>query len=484
MSGPALLSTAAGFGAALLIGMRLATAQTAPDPAPAAAAPAERQTPVPAQTGTGTGAAKTAGILQRDKVLGTLGGVRTKLEEYGVTLGLTEASEVLGNVTGGRATGLVYEGLTTASLDFDLEKSIGLSGGTARVSALQIHGRGLSSNYVDNLNVTSSIEATRATRLFEFWYQQSFLGGRVDVRLGQQSADLEFATSSYAGLFINSSFGWPTSSAVNLPAGGPAYPLATLGARLRVKPIDPVTVLLGVFNGSPSGIGTGDPQGRRNSSGTAFRLNDGVFVIGEAQYATNKGEGATGLPGTYKLGAWYNSNAFTNQFFTGSAVGAAAPGAISPRSAQGDWSIYAVADQLVWRAADVKDGGVGVFARAAGSPGDRNLIDVFVDAGVTYNGIFGRDNDTLGLGVGLARISDTPRAADRATRLLTGVYTPTRSSEVILELTYQAQLIPSVQVQPVFQYVVRPRGGVPNPDHPERRLGDAAILGVRSTLTF
>jgi hypothetical protein len=33
------------------------------------------------------------------------------------------------------------------------------------ISAFQIHGRGLSTNNINNLNVTSGIEATRATRL-------------------------------------------------------------------------------------------------------------------------------------------------------------------------------------------------------------------------------------------------------------------------------------------------------------------------------
>lgn len=449
---------------ALLALSGAASAQVAPEPGSATppGAPAERQTPEPAQTGAGT-----QGFWERDKALGSIGGVRTGLDQYGISLGLLETDEVLGNVTGGRRTGAVYEGLTTASVDVDLEKAIGLAGGTVRVSAFQIHGRGLSGNNVGNLNAISSIEATRATRLFELWYQQAFLGGRLDIKLGQQSADLEFATSTYAGLFVNASFGWPTLFAVDLPAGGPSYPLAALGARLRVRPAEPLTLLLGMFNGSPSAPGDGDPQGRRNPSGTGFRLSDGVFVIGEAQYAINGGEGAPGLPGTYKVGAWYNSNAFASPF------------SADVRAARGNWSVYAVADQLVWRPAGARDGGIGVFVRAMGAPGDRNQVNVFVDAGATYKGVFGRDNDTVGLGVGWARISGTARAGDAAAGLAT-----VRSSEAVLELSYQAQLAPWLQVQPLFQYVFNPGGGIPNPDRPQKRLGDAAVFGVRSTITF
>jgi hypothetical protein len=48
------------------------------------------------------------------------------------------------------------------------------------------------------------------------------LGGKVDVKVGQQSANLEFMTSQYSGLFINASFGWSILAAVDLPSGGPA----------------------------------------------------------------------------------------------------------------------------------------------------------------------------------------------------------------------------------------------------------------------
>jgi porin len=270
--------------------------------------------PAPEQTGTDAqpGAAPT-GFWDRSNLLGDAGGLRTTLDGYGISLGLSETSEVLGNPTGGRAQGTIYEGLTEMTVGIDLGKAIGLPGGIFNVSALQIHGRGLSTNNIDNLMTVSNIEADPSTDLYELWYQQSFFGGKMDVKIGQQSADLEFMVTQYGGLFINSSFGWPELPSADLPSGGATYPLATPGVRLRVQPTDSLTVLLGVFNGSPAGLGSGDPQ-LRNPSGTDFNMNSGVFVIGEVHYAINQEDGAKGLPGTYKLGAWYNSNAFPNEY--------------------------------------------------------------------------------------------------------------------------------------------------------------------------
>ncbi len=441
--------------------------------------PAAREGPTPGKADAGV---EGTGVWERPNLLGDMGGLRSALGRIGVSLGLTETSEILGNPTGGRKTGAVYEGAIELSLGIDLAKAVGLQGGLFNVSAWQIHGRGLSTNDIDNLQVVSTIEADRATRLFELWYQQSFLGGKLDIRAGQLAADQEFMISQYATLFVNSGFGWPTLPAIDLPAGGPAYPLATPGVRLRALPNERTTLLLGVFNGNPAANGSvSDPQ-LRNPSGANLRFQ-GTFAIAEAQYAVNQGEGATGLPATFRFGGWYNSNAFTDQFFTASGISAAGPGSVPPSSHRGDWSLYGVLDQLVYRPTGAKEGGVGVFLRAMGAPANRNQLVAFVDAGVSWKGPFGRANDSVGIGVGWARISGDAIAADRMLAASNG-HTPVQGAETMIELTYQAQLAPWWQVQPDFQYILRPGGGILNPDGSGRVVGSAAVLGLRTNVTF
>jgi len=104
----------------------------------------------------------------RDTLFGSIGGLRDRLGEYGITIGLQEVSEVLGNVTGGVHTGFAYDGVTIMNLGLDTEKAFGLPGGTFRISALQIHGRNLAADNLLNLQIPSGIEADRTTRLWEF----------------------------------------------------------------------------------------------------------------------------------------------------------------------------------------------------------------------------------------------------------------------------------------------------------------------------
>ncbi len=99
----------------------------------------------------------------------------------------------------------------------------------------------------------SGIEAAPTTRLWEVWYQQAFLDGRMDVKIGQQSLDQEFITSQGSALFLNTMMGWPMVPSADLYAGGPAYPLSSLGVRLRARPTEDLTVLGGVFQDNPPG---------------------------------------------------------------------------------------------------------------------------------------------------------------------------------------------------------------------------------------
>ena len=67
---------------------------------------------------------------------------------------------------------------------------------------------------------------------------------------------------------------------------------------------------------------------------------------------------------------------------------------------------------------------------------------------------------------------------------LTGQFHPIRAGEAVIELSYRVQLTGWWQLQPDFQYVFNPAGGVANPNAPGRRVGDAAIFGLRTAITF
>jgi porin len=477
-----------------------ALAQASSDATPAAPAPASGQSdaqPAAPASPDATAAQPDrtppapTGFWERSNLLGDMGGLRPWLGNYGVTFGLQETSEYLNNLSGGTRRGGAYDGLTQFGIGVDTQKAFGLPGGIFNVSGgLQIHGTNLSSRDLHTLQYASGIEADATTRLWELWYQQSLLGGKVDVKVGQQSLDQEFMVSQYAATFMNATFGWSVLPSVDLPAGGPAYPLSSLGARLRVMPSDNWTVLAGVFDGNPAGDGLGDPQ-KLNAHGTNFNLHDSALFIGEVQYALNPapsdpaGAKPSGLPGTYKLGFWYNTQQFPDQGFDTNGLSLANPASNGiAQSHRGDYSFYAVADQMVWRPSADSPRSIGVFARVMGAPGDRNLVDLGINAGVTLKAPFkSRDNDVVGLAVGYAQIGSHAQDFANTSAIYTPGY-PSRSAETIVEATYQYQVTPWWQLQADIQYAFRPAGGIPNPENPSQRVGSEAIVGLRTNITF
>ncbi len=406
-------------------------------------------------------------LSEREALTGDWGGARTKLLEQGVQFDATFTADLSFNPSGGIRRGEAYSGLLQLGLTLDMEKLVGWTGGEIYAGAYFIDGKGLTTGEIGNLLTMSNIEATPAIRLGEVYIKQKLFDDAVEVKFGQLAADGDFATSDTAGLFVNSTFGWPGLNGTDLPSGGPAYPVPTPGAHALVKFNDAWSFQAGVY--------TGDPAGRdlKNKHNTDFPFSPGAFAIGELIYA-NAGEGG-GLPGTYKVGAWYNSMDF--------------PDLRTGVNRDGSYALYGVIDQTIWQgggSGDLKDPSptptqsFSVFARAVVAPQqNRNLIDYYFDAGFNAKGFVpGRPDDVFGVAGAYAHISKTAQRAD------IDAGAPVRSSELAFEASYQATVAPWLKVQPFAQYIVRPGGGDPRPSDPDRRIKNATILGVRTQVAF
>jgi porin len=401
------------------------------------------------------------------------------LLDLGYNFQLNYTGEVLGNPVGGVKQRAIYEDLLELALDGDLDKITGLSGASFHINTYLVNGPGLSTCCVFNFLTISSIEAQPSTRLFEAWFEQKLFGDMASIRIGQLAADTEFFISDFAAGYVNATFGWPNILAADLPSTGPNYPLATPGVRLRVTPNDQTTLLVALLNGDPSGAGfTGLPE-ILDPAGINFRLRDPPLVIAEAQYRYNQDKDASGLAGTAKIGAWYH---FGN--FGGPRIGF--PG-ISFPDHHGDYGIYGIIDQMVWRLpGDDPKKGVGVFALVSASPSDRNVADFYTHAGVNFMGLWDkRPEDMFGMAVAYSPVSPSLIGLDSDTSIFAKTALLIRDYEMALELTYQASIIPGWIIQPDFQYIFHPGYGTIDPVNPAvGRIPDAAVLVLRTTIKF
>jgi porin len=417
----------------------------------------------------------------------TLGILPNPFEKQGVKFAVTYIGEVLGNASGGIKRSAVYEDRTNFAVDVDFEKLTGLKQLTFHANVFRIDGGGLSRGTLLNCMVVSGIEALPTTRLYEIWFEQKW-ANMFALRAGQLAADTEFMNAKYTDVFTNASLGWPAGFSLNLPSGGPSPPLATMGARLRADVSDNLSLIGAVFDGNAAGPGPEDPQ-LRDRYGLNFRVNDPPLVLGEVQFLWNAKKGDPGLAGKFKIGGWRHFGDFDDQRIstTGLSLAVPASGGI-PAVHRGDFGIYSVFEQKLYRVGEDVDRGIGIFARASYSPPDRNLIDLYADAGIEFVGLSDRrPKDKFGVALAYTRVSPWARALDADFQQFNGPAWPTRSQETLVTAVYQYEVRGGWTLQPNVQYIFRPGGGATNPLAtylPGTPLKDAAVFGLRTVVKF
>ena len=407
---------------------------------------------------------------------GDPGGVRSALAGRGITYGVNYLGDVLGNPVGGFEQSTRYIGRLEFQLAVDMEKAIGWNGLTFFTNGYQIHGQSISALNLGVLMPVSFIEALPSTRLFELWLQQELMGENLTLRVGQLSADSEFIISQGASAFLNGSWGWPSILGINLPDGGPAYPLAAPAARLAFNPNDTLGFLIGVFSGDPANDCEDLPQ-VCNPNGLDFPFSQPLLLY-EGAIKYNQGDGE--LAGTLKLGAWRYFGSFLPQSVgnNGLPIGLVP---VPDVRAENVYGFYAILDQMIYRRPGSGDPrGISVFGRYMTAPSEGNMVENYWEAGLTFNGLLdARPHDMLGIGFAYIAVSSQIIDYNKEQG-----FPVIPSFEGMLEISYTAQLMQGLTLQPDFQYFWNPGGHTGNPDDPTVATPNTAVFGLRTTVNY
>lgn len=433
-------------------------------------------------------------FFEQDYLLGDWGGLRTDLSRRGVDFEFLYAASVPVNLAGGIKRGSVYQGGLLMMLDLDSEKLVGLPGGRLHAGSTWLHGqKPFSDRFVGDLNKVNLLDFNNGFRLWELYYEQKLLDGKITLKAGQLDIGADFIVPEYynsmAGIgFLNQTFFFPTM-AFNVwdqpfyPVGHHALastPYGAPGVLARVKLGSRAYFQAGVYDGNPD----------RSRSGTRFHLDsrEGALCYFELGYQHNQGKDAAGLPGNFKLGAWYHTDDFYDMYEgTIAAFNNASGGVLGPlpsaRERGGNYGAYFLADHYLWLEQgndDVARQGLIGFFRAAAAPEDRNLAQYGVDGGLVYKGLIpSRDWDTLGVAFSYLKISDDlRRAQDDINTLLGGPFLPRADYEAVLEVNYKIQLAAWCTVDASVQRVFHPGGRL------SANTPDAWVFGIQTVLRF
>jgi porin len=398
-------------------------------------------------------------ILPREHLLGDWYGMRSLLEDHGITPTLTFVTDALGNPSGGKRQSFTAFNNLGVDLQFDLEKLYGPKGGSFELSTSYRFGSSLSRKYIDNTFNVQQVCCGATFRVVDVAYGQQLFDDRVSFRAGRIATGDDFLVSPYNYVFVQNGFdGNPVGIFFNSP-GMTAYPNATWGALVKVRPTERTYVMGGWYNG--------DPSIRDNQHhGLDWSLDGPLFAIGEVGYQVNGLPGDQGLLGNYKAGLWYDNSRFTD-FNT-------VARAHSPRASRGNWGFYGLFDQLLVQFGERgSNRGFGVTSSLMVSP-DQSVSQMpfFSTAGFLVRGIFpSRPIDVGGFGAVFGYFSNDLQDSQRRAQQ------PVQRFETALELTYRLRFLgDALFVQPDLQYIIRPGG--------TGQISNAVVVGFQTGVNF
>ena len=396
-------------------------------------------------------------VLPSDHLLGDWGGIRSKLEESGITPRWFLITDVAGNPAGGRDQGATQASSTELSLLFDLNRIAGVKGGSVFMSLSQRWGNRLSTEYVGNVFPEQQIYGFETFRVIDVSYQQQLSNDRVEFRFGRFAATDNFLDSPYDYGFMSNAFcGSPFGILLDSP-GVMAY-TGTWAALAKVRPTRRSHVMAAIYNG--------DPAMRENKNhGVDLSFEGPLFAMGEVGYQFNGLPGDGGRLGNYKLGGWYDHSTLTD-FESGARK-------------RGSWGYYGLFDQVLLPfGMRGSHRGLGVFGSVTVATDSHiQQLPLYFTAGISARGLFNaRPRDAISFGIATGYFSDALQRAQR-----NGLLVPpgggVQDHERVVELTYRIDLRKGAYfIQPDFQYIVRPGATA--------RFSNATVFGAQFGINF
>ncbi|HNW51733.1 MAG TPA: carbohydrate porin [Prolixibacteraceae bacterium] len=347
----------------------------------------------------------------------------------------TYVGDIYGNFAGGIQTGAGYLGMANLKIGFDTEKAGWWNGGEFYVNGASTHGKSPSENFVGDFQVVSNIDAGNLVYLHELWFRQSFR--KLELTVGLQDMNTQFAATENGGYYLNSSFGVPPVISGNVPA--PIFPLTGLGISAIYSISDRVKWLAAMFDGAPT-----DFENNPYNLYWDWDRDDGSFLITEVQLSTTIFNQA----GTCKGGAYFHTGSSEEDGL-----------GMKSQTVDKSYGIYVIADQDVWKGSQQRRS--SFFTQLAWSPGELSNHNFYVGCGVNYYGLLGDAHEnTLGLAVAYA-----------------GFHRGLHKHESVIEsfLNYRANK--NFSLQPDFQFVINPAGT-------DAKLKDAFIGFLRVKIEF
>ncbi|WP_260928084.1 carbohydrate porin [Novosphingobium sp. 9] len=393
------------------------------------------------------------------------------LADQGIQLTLSYTGEAAGNVSGGLKRDAAFAGQVYVGADFDMDHIAGIKGGALHVAVTDRHGDSLSSLALGNNTSVQEIWGTQNTHLAIFTWEQHLGGDRLMIEAGRSQANIHFLNSPlYCQFQGNSGCGNPTFVFKN--SNFTYFPASSWMIRAKAKLLPHIYLHAGAYEVNPD-------RKRANDHGIGLGVGNatGVIVPWELSYETGD---AVRLPARYILGGWVDKGDYADPLRDANG-GIAALSGQAAQTHNGRSGLYVRFEQQLTRPDPASKRGLSVYGAAMTNLSGRVEESRFWDLGLVQTGTFaGRDEDSVGFMVSDQRFSDLAMTRMRALDRAAGGSGQAWRHEVMMELSYSAQVGPAMRLSPNIQYIHHPdRTGATDRSTPTK---DALILGFKFTV--
>jgi porin len=407
-------------------------------------------------------------ISPNQGVTGDWGGLRTRLYQDGVDFQLGFTTEAAYNVTGGDSNLLRNADQIALGVTFDFDKLVGLKGGKFQITVTDRNGQNLSADA--NLGTLMQVQEIygrgNTWRWTQFWYDQLLFDGVLDVKLGRLGVGEDFM--SFSCYFMNLSF--CGSLPGNIVSTWYNWPVSQWATRLKVNVTPEWYAQIGFYNINPDNIRTNDVFKLNNPPGTI-----GTLIPVEGGWTPKLF--SAGLPGAYRLGAWYDTSNQPNVFLAANGQPLVLNPGVPALTENSGWGWYAMAQQQVTTVRGDASRGLTVFANFVQADRDTATIDQVFIVGLFFIGpLDARPQDDIGFAVGRTHVNNGVAQGQQLQNANGLGPVAVQTNEYPFELYYTFNVGNWLALRPNLQYILHPGGTSEN--------SNVVVLGLKASVKF
>lgn len=430
-------------------------------------------------------------LWDRPRLTGDWFGLRDEMGKKGITLDLDMLNILQGNGTGGRRTGVDYDGLANYELNLDTGKAGLWPGGFLKIKAISTFGDTVNNdsgaifpvNVVGilpqpNNNTTTALQNLTFLQFFSKWF--GAYAGKINGLEGDANAFAHNQNTQFLNTALN----------FNMTLG--FGPFSAYGGGLVFIPWEGATVSATVL----------DPSGTPTNNDITEAFSDGYAVNAEGRITIKP----FGLVGHQDLGFFWSNKTRASLDQDPSNIARALldnrfsrlqdPGPILRRILErffpellvpvqplneknSTWTLYYNFDQYLWSPAGAPDRGVGLFFRFGVSDGNPNPVRYAYNVGVSLDGLVpGRLKDNIGIGWARTQFSSDFVPFLRQ-KLDLGL-----DKEDAVELYYNAVITPWLNLNVNLEIVQSALNKTLNASNQLVNMDTAVVGGLRAYIRF